>query len=126
MSEDTNKLDVISVAGRIDEKIRQIEQSSSLLKERSLEQGEAIAQYYKERAKVIIQLRNGIEFELDGVKVVNPAVSNVESIARGICWKEKLRKETAEGLYRSAVEGTRALQAELNGLQSIYKHLDEK
>jgi len=72
----------------------------------------------------LIQLRNGIEFELDGELVKDPPATLCESISRGICYKEKIAEETAITEYKNAITGMMALEAELNGLQSIYRHLD--
>ncbi len=119
-------MDVIEIAERIDEKIRQLERGRAELKKRGDASAKAISDYRKERAKVIMQLRNGVEFELDDVKIKNPSVSITDNLARGICWKEKLAEQLAINQYTTAINGMKALTAELNGLQSIYRHLEEK
>jgi len=50
----------------------------------------------------------------------------MEKIAKGICYQEKLNMELAEAQYKNAIVGMSAIQAELNGFQSIYRHLEQR
>ena len=74
----------------------------------------------------LIQLKNGKEFEFEGEKIKSPPASIMEKIAKGICFQEKLNMELAEAQYKNAIVGMSAIQAELNGYQSIYKHLEQR
>ena len=118
-------MDTLKISEEIQQKINQIAKGRSLLSSRAKKKSETIGAYYKKRAKVLIQLRNGVEFEIEGEKIVNPPATLCENIARGICFQEKIDQELAEAEYKNAVVGIQALQAELNGLQSINRHLDE-
>ena len=89
------------------------------------DRAEGMAEYDKSLAKTIIQLKNGKEFELDGSKISNPIASNAEKIAKGVCWKEKLNKEQAEGTYKAYFVKLDILKTQMNGLQSIKKHAEE-
>jgi len=117
--------DPIKVAGEIQAAINRIAAGRREFKIRAITKADTNGKYYKEKAKAIIKLRNGIEMEIDGLKTTNVSATNAESIARGICYKEKIAKELAEAEYTNAVKGMAALIAELNGLQSLNRHLKE-
>ena len=119
-------MEIVQVARKIEEKINTLELGRDLLKTKATEKAESIAEYEKMIAVTIIKLKNGAEFELDGHKVKNPQVTIMEKIAKGICYQEKLDMELAEANYKNAIVGMTALQAELNGYQSIFKHLEER
>jgi len=118
--------DLIQVSDKIEQAIKNLSRGRLLLQERAEAKSNAIANYDKEMAKVLIQLKNGVEFELDGSKVSNPLAAVIKEIAKGICWKVKLELDKAEALYKNSIVGLSVIQAELNGWQSIYRHLVEK
>ena len=119
-------MDVINIANAIEKKITDLEVGRQELNKRAKAWANALAEYRHVIATTIIKLKNGVAFNLDGEIIQSPVNSIIESIARGICWKEKLAETEAEALYRVALKGMDALMAELNGLQSIYRHLSEK
>ena len=98
-------MDIVNIAQNIQEKIKTLELGRELLKERAEEKAEAIANYEKQIALTLIKLKNGVEFELDGEKIVNPLGSVLEKIAKGICYKEKLSMELAEAQYKNVIVG---------------------
>ena len=116
---------VEDVAREIEYNIGQIDNSLPLIKERAEEKANTIGIYYKERAKVAIRLRNGVEIEIGGEKIQNPPVSIIDMLARGKCFQEKINMEKADAFYKNAIEGIKAIEAKLNGWQSIYRHLDK-
>ena len=105
-------MDIKSIADEIEKKIRELESGRKIIGQRAEKKAEAIANYDKALAIKIITLKN------EGTPL-----SIVDKIARGECWQEKLEMEKAEGMYRAAVSGMDSLAAELNGWQSIYRHL---
>ncbi|KKX54450.1 hypothetical protein [Brevibacillus borstelensis] len=71
---------------------------------------EAERVYRMELAKEITRLRTeGLQATL------------ISDVARGNVAELKYKRDLAEGLYRSSVESSKALQAEMSGLQSILK-----
>lgn len=86
---------------------------------------ESISTYEKNVALTIIKLRNGIELELDGEKIVNPPTTITEKIARGICYMEKLKAEESEAMYKALIVNIETIKAQLNGYQSIIRYLEE-
>lgn len=75
---------------------------------------EAERTYRMELAKEITRLRaEGMQATL------------ISDVARGNVAELKYKRDLAEGLYRSSLESSKALQAELSGLQSIFKQFNE-
>ena len=105
---------IINVANAIDDKIQQLEKMRAEIRSRTVDKAKAISEYDKALAKSIFILReNG-----------NP-VSIVEKLAKGECFKERYDLELADGLYKSLISNMNCVQAELNGMQSINRHLSE-
>ena len=119
-------MDVIRVATEIENKIKELDKAKLLLKSRSDKRAETSALYDKAVAVVLIGLRNGKAYEMDGVAISDPPASVMEKMAKGICWQEKLNMDMAEGEYKSLITGIELVEAQLNGWQSINRHLSEK
>ena len=119
-------MELYAVATKIEEKIKTLEMGREILKDHAKNKALAIANYDKVIAITIIKLKNGVEFDLDGNKVKNPLATITEKIAKGICYQERLDAELAEAEYKNGIVGMSAIQAELNGYQSIFRHLEEK
>ncbi len=118
-------MEIIEIAKKIEEKIKLLEKGRQTLAIKAKEKAEAIAEYDKKMAKTIVQLKNGVEFEVEGIPIKDPPVTLIERIAKGICWKEKLAKELAEAEYKNATVKMEAVMAELNGYQSINRYLEK-
>jgi len=74
----------------------------------------AISNYDKRMRIAIVTLKDEGKF---------PATL-IEKIAKGVCAPEIEEREIAESGYRACISNLEALKAQLNGYQSIYKHLD--
>jgi hypothetical protein len=116
--------DTISIALRIDDKIKLLERMRVEIRERAEKKAIAISEYDKAIAITLIKLKNKVEMTLDDQKVINPPASIMEKIAKGICFKERLEAEKSDALYKSLISNIDSVQAELNGLQSVNRHLD--
>uniref|UniRef100_A0A6M3IR31 Uncharacterized protein n=1 Tax=viral metagenome TaxID=1070528 RepID=A0A6M3IR31_9ZZZZ len=119
-------MEIVEIAKMIEAKIKSLELGREILKEYAQEKAETIGTYDKAMAKTIIALKNGAEFNLDGHVVKNPLTTVTERIARGICFQEKIDMELAEAKYKNAIVGMSAISSELNGYQSIFRHLEER
>lgn len=119
-------MDVIKIADKMIKLIDDLGVLRMALKTHGITKAENIAKYEKKVALTMISLKNGIEFELDGQKVSNPPTTTTEKIARGICWHEKLKAEESEALYKSLIVNIETIKAQLNGYQSINRHLEER
>lgn len=116
-------MDVIKVAEQIEIKISQIDKIRSVISERGKLKAKCLSNYDKAIAITILKLKNGVEMELEGEKIVNPPTTIIEKISKGICWQEKLNMEEADISYKSAITNLDAVQSQLNALQSINKYI---
>jgi hypothetical protein len=120
-----NNLDILTTSEKIEEKIKLLEQGRALLQKRAIDKANAIAEYDKQITITILKLRNGETIEFDDKEIVNPPVTIIEKIAKGICYKYLIKKDLAESQYRNAVIGMDSIKAEMNGYQSINRFLDQ-
>lgn len=114
---------------KVSEKIEQTIQELNTLKEdlESLAQAKVSSanQYDKEVAKTLMQLKAGQSFEFEGETVSNPPVTIIEKIAKGILWERGYNKDYADLTYKNQIKKIEIAQAQLNGWQSVYRHLSE-
>jgi len=118
-------MDMVLVSDSIRSKITDLNKIGRQIDRVVINKSEALANYEKKLAITIIKLRSGEEDELDGNKIVDPPTTIIEKIARGLCWKELLAKDSAEIQYKSLIKQAEILQAQLNGWQSIFKFQKE-
>ena len=119
-------MDIIQVSNEIKKRIKQLEEGRKILKERAEVKAEKIAEYDKIMAITILKLKNGELVKIDDTHVSGTMpVSIIDKVARGVCWKEKLEMEKADGMYRAAVSGISSLETEMSGLQTIFKYMKE-
>lgn len=119
-------MDIIKISDEIYKKVKLLEKIRGVIKERAEGKAGAAAEYDKVLALTIMKLQAGKEIELEGEKIQNPAATITEKIAKGVCWKEKLEMDKAEALYKCAISNISSVESEMNGLQSVFRHLSEK
>lgn len=105
---------VINVANAIEFKIKQLEELRRKIEGSATEKARAISEYDKAIAKQVFVLR----------EKGHPSTI-VKELAKGKCYQERYDMELADGLYKSLISNMNCLQAELNGWQSINRHLSE-
>ena len=108
------ELELVQIADQIRAKVTLLEQGRGQLHSKAQNRANAISEYDKALAIAIIKLRDDGKY---------PATL-IEKIAKGDCYKERAKAELAEAEYKLTVTKMNAIQAELNGFQSIYRHLD--
>ena len=108
-------MEAIQVAQKIEQKINLLEKARQQLQPRAKKKAETISDYEKILSQTILRLKT--EGSL-------PATL-IEKVARGECWKARLDMELADAQYTNAIKGLAAIVAELNGWQSINRHLSE-
>ena len=104
--------------------IDNLEGMKTKLKERSHRKAQAIANYDKSLALTIIEIRNGKGVTVDGKLITDTGVSLADKLAKGACYQQRLEMEVAEAEYKSLIAAIEVTKAQLNGLQSINRHLD--
>lgn len=116
--------DVLTITNKIEYQRKELREERGKLKELATKKATATATYSREVAIMEIKLKNGAITKWGDLTVGRVTASSARKIAEGICWKELLAKEEAEAIYKAAVETLMSIRAELNGLQSISRHLE--
>jgi DNA integrity scanning protein DisA with diadenylate cyclase activity len=116
--------DIISISERIDKKIAELGEYAKRIRPLIDDISNAEEEFEKKYAKTLMLLKNGIEFELDGVKIINPPAASVKEIARGICFKEKVNVDKTELLFRGLMKTIDILTTQMDGLRSQNKYLE--
>ncbi len=116
--------DIIEISKQIIKKIKEIDIIRAEIKQRGDDKARAASVYDMEISKTLIGLENGKTYELDGEKIKEPPKSIMEKVAKGICWDKKLEMDSSEAAYKSVITNLSAVQAQLNALQSLNKHLE--
>lgn len=117
-------MDLISTISKIEELAGNLAKMRGSLKKFSDAKAVAISEYDKALALTMIKLKNGMITEFEGQHIDTLPATLIEKIAKGICYKESLAIESAEGTYKSAITAIESLKAELNGYQSINRYSD--
>ncbi len=118
-------MEIIEVANLIKKLISLIGECRREIETKGQAKAKAIRDYDRKMAIVLATLRNSETYELAGKTYKQPPVSILEKIAKGICADEIYEKEIAESGYKACISNLTALQAQLNGYQSIFRYLDE-
>lgn len=116
--------DPIKVAELIGNKIKELEDERPRLMDYAQSKAQAISNYDRALALATLKVKNGTISHLDGEPIVKPPANLIPLIAKGLCYKECFDKEAEEGCYKASISNLDAIKAELNGLQSINRHLD--
>ena len=108
-------MEVLKVAECIENIIQEIGKARRLIEEKGKARAKAISDYDKQLRVAIITLKDSGKY---------PATL-IEKIAKGVCAPQIEAREIAESGYKAVISNLQALMAQLNGYQSIYRHLDE-
>ena len=114
----------LEVADLIRDKITELKEERSKLLEASEEKSQSISDYDRSLALAYLRIKNGKITHLDDEPIGPVVQSNLPMIAKGVCWEACLYKERGENGYKAILSNIEAIKAELNGLQSINRHLD--
>ena len=106
--------DLIKIANAIQSLIAEIGKCRRQIEDKGKARAEAIKQYDMRIGTAIVTLKEEGKF---------PATL-IEKIAKKLCAEERYALEIAESGYKAAICNLEALQAQLNGFQSIYRHLE--
>ena len=118
-------MDVLNVSKEIMKKIGTLEIAKSLLKERAEKKAETMAIYETQLGLTAQKLENGEKFEVEGTEFKFTTATTIERKARCICADYKRDMQLAEDDYKNVCIGINVIQAQLNGLQSIFRNLSE-
>lgn len=117
-------MELIQVKDCIESLIKEIGKTRREIEEKGREKAVAISDYDRQLAVTLATLRNGDNYTLAGKTYPAPPITIMEKLAKGICCTERYNLEIADSAYKACISNLEALKAQLNGYQSIYKHLD--
>ena len=117
-------MEVVDVAQAIVDKIKDLSYARKQFMSLAEDKANAISSYDKAVAIAIAKLRNGITLTIDGQGITDPPATSLGKLAHGYCWKERMDMEFATDKYRNAMKITEVLLAELNGWQSVNRHIE--
>lgn len=107
-------MEITKVAERIEGLIKAIGLARREIEAKGLEKAKTIALYDVKLGSAIQTLREEGNF---------PATL-IEKIAKKLCADEREKMETADILYKACISNLQAMMAQLNGYQSIFRHLE--
>lgn len=116
--------DILRTRDKIEYKISQLEEARGQIIDLSQDKANGIANYDRALAITIVKLRNKLITNFEGMDCSNLPATLIVPVAKGIAYKECFDKEASEAGYKACITIIEAIKAELNGLQSINKHLD--
>ncbi len=107
-------MEIIEVKDCIERIIAEIGKSRREIEAKGLEKARTLALYDVRLGGAIQVLREEGKF---------PATL-IEKIAKKICGDDRKAMEEADILYKACISNLEALKAQLNGYQSIFRHLE--
>ena len=117
-------MDAFQVAGEIQDRISKLSQCRQRIRETVQKRAETLAAYSKAVASAEIRLRMGEAVSVDDQTIKSPPATMIRDVAKGHCWKEEAAMLEAEGMYKALFDSMRSIQAEMNALQSVFRHLE--
>ena len=115
--------EIHDISKAIDDKIKLLELGRKELNPSAEARANAVANYDKVLGMTLLKLRNNAIPEHDGFPVTDLPVSIMEKVAKAMVYKEKIESEKCELMYRNVVTKLDKIESELNGKQSIFRHL---
>ena len=107
-------MEVTQIAVQIENIIKEIGKFRKEIEGKGAERAKAISNYDMRLGVAIITLKEEGKW---------PATLTL-AIAKKVCTLDRERLELAESGYKACISNLEALKAQLNGYQSIYRHLD--
>ena len=107
-------MDIFNVKDAIEKLISEIGHCRRDIETKGNARAKAISNYDKQLKIAIVVLKDEGKF---------PATL-IEKIAKGVCCDHREQLELAEVAYKACISNLEALKAQLNGYQSIYRHLE--
>jgi hypothetical protein len=116
----------VTVASKINERISEIDFFKDQIFEASLKKAETKREFAKACAITKFKLMNGVIETWEGQAVGKKSQSAAGDLAEDMNYQLQFDYDVAEGNYKSIIVAIAATQAQLNGLQSINRHLQNE
>ena len=118
-------MELMEIASKIEEKIHLLEKGREVLQEKTNRAVEASGEYEKALAITLLKLENKAITEWGGYDCTKIAKGNMDKIAKGMCWKEKMEMDKAEKEYKITLVKLEMIKTEMNGYQSVNRYIKE-
>jgi len=119
-------MDFIRIQEEIYKKTKLLEHGRSVLDKLADEKAVTTVAYEKALAFKILEINDSKELTIEDRTYKKPPANSVKDVARGlIADNEGLQKELAEHKYKNASAKMKAIESEMNGLQSINRYIDK-
>jgi len=120
-------MEVMTVANQINERIKRLEELCTQIDDFGEEKANAIANYDVSLAVAEAKLLRGKIDQIEGEALPEKIPATVtKDIAKGLCREERFKLENATNKYKGLLTKIEALEASLNGKQSIFRHLSHE
>lgn len=119
-------MELIEVSQRIIETVLTIGSKRKFLEDNLARRRLALIAYYKKKFTVVTNLHNNEPIKAGERNLARPyPISNISALTEVLVAEEKQVIDILDTELKICLASLRALEAELSGLQSIKKHLDE-
>ncbi len=125
-------MEVMKVADQINARIKRLGELCKDIDDIGEEKANAIANYDLSLAVAMAKLARGVINHIevkDGENVNLPdsiPATVAKDYAKGLCREERFKLENATNKYKGLLTKIEALEASLNGKQSIFRHLSHE
>jgi len=119
-------LHIIEIAKRIQDKILLLEKEREKIDDAGMEKASSASKYKKEVGIRLIKLNNGVVMGIDGNMTEKPPATLSPKIAEALCFQEQFDMDVAEHKYKAIIVKMQSIQAEVNALQSLNRHLEHE
>ena len=125
------ELEINTVANAINLRDKKLMELCGKIKDIGEEKANALADYDISVAVAMAKLARGkigqIEYKGETIELPENIPATVaKDYAKGICREEKFKLENATNKYKGLLTKIEALEASLNGKQSIFRHLSHE
>jgi len=120
-------MEVMKVADQINARIKRLEELCKEIDDIGEEKANAIANYDVSLAVAMAKLARGKISQVNGENLPESIPATVaKDYAKGLCRDERFKLENATNKYKGLLTKIEALEASLNGKQSIFRHLSHE
>ena len=120
-------LEITKVADAINKRIKRLDELCADIDDIGEEKANAIANYDISLAVAEAKLLRGAITQIEGEALPDKIPATVtKDIAKGLCREERFKLENATNKYKGLLTKIEALEASLNGKQSIFRHLSHE
>ena len=115
----------IQVQAEMEALIQLVDGGDGALADAGNSAGDNPALYDLAIAKTLMGLKNGKSYELEGETIIDPPVTIMEKIAKGVCFREKMAMDRANLELKRVCRKMDGVKTKISALQSINKQHEQ-